>query len=162
MSTLCDTMNCSPPGHSGLILGARHNGWTARIQWSLTSPAEFHQQPTGPREVKYLAQNYTLCSFRTRAPWPPHFHPPCCVWSVVFSKVYRNMSLSATPSEDWSWCWCWESWCSSPPGQTGFSALRLSSVNDTLIPSSSAPLPPPPVAPAEMCISNSSRSAPGK
>ena len=47
--TLCDTMDCSPPGHSGLIPGARHNGWTARIQWSLTSPAEFHQQPTGPR-----------------------------------------------------------------------------------------------------------------
>ena len=65
---------------------------------ALQAPEEFYQQPAGPREVKYLAQNYTLCSFRTRAPWPS-FYPPCCAWSVVFSKVYRNTSLLATPSE---------------------------------------------------------------
>ena len=65
---------------------------------ALQAPEEFYQQPAGPREVKYFAQNYTLCSFRTRAPWPS-FYPPCCAWSAVFSKVYRNMSLLATPSE---------------------------------------------------------------
>jgi len=80
-STLCDPMDCSPPGSSV------HGIFQARIvEWVAISYSSRPSQPRDRTHVSFIAGGF----FTTEPPVKPHPSLYFCVYSISFLKVKKE------------------------------------------------------------------------